>query len=133
MLPVGGGWPEWHEYYLNNSNIPVYNARMLLNPKRKPSLTKYILWTDSVHLTDTSCFLHGLFNLDSQSDIRSANQYIYLRHWKFHLTPCNELGSVPPLISTLTTTKHKRRKRKWLQELNYIFICKHAIFNILIV
>ena len=44
-------WPEWHEYSFDNSNIG------------KQDLTKYILWTDLVHLTDTSCFLHGPFNL----------------------------------------------------------------------
>ena len=58
-------WFDWHEYYLDESNIPVYDARMLFSPRRKPDLTKYILWTDSVHLTDTSCFLHGPFNFDS--------------------------------------------------------------------
>ena len=24
------GWPGWHEYYLGNSNIPVYGARIFL-------------------------------------------------------------------------------------------------------
>ena len=23
-------WPGWHEYYLGNSNIPVYGARIFL-------------------------------------------------------------------------------------------------------
>ena len=66
-------WLEWHEYYLDDSNIPVYGVRMLFSPKRKADLTNYILWTDSIHLTDTSCFLYGSFNFDSQSDIISAN------------------------------------------------------------
>ena len=102
----------WHDYYLDNSNTPVYGVRMLFSPKQKPDLTKNILWTDSVHLTDSSYFLHGQFNFDSQSDIISANQYIPLLHWEFLLLSCNELGVVLPLISTLTTTKPKRRKRK---------------------
>ena len=46
---------------------------MPFSPKRKVHLTKYILWTDSVHLTDTFCFLHGPFNFDSQSDIISTS------------------------------------------------------------
>jgi len=45
----------------------------------KPNLTKYIWWTDSVHLTDTSHFLHGNFNFDSQSGIIPTDQYVVLR------------------------------------------------------
>ena len=52
-------WPEWHEYYLDDNNIPVYCDRTLFSPKRKPDLAKYMLWSDSVHLTDPSCFIHG--------------------------------------------------------------------------
>ena len=29
-------WSEWHECYLDNSNIPVYGARMIFSPKLKP-------------------------------------------------------------------------------------------------
>ena len=50
---VSRWWSEWLEYYVDNSNIPVYSSRMILSPKRKPDLTKYISWTDTVHLTDT--------------------------------------------------------------------------------
>ena len=49
-------WPEWHKYYLDDSNLPVHGAHMIFSPKRKPDLTRYMLWTDSVYLTDTSCF-----------------------------------------------------------------------------
>ena len=63
---------------MDDSNIPVYGDRILLHPRRKPDLIKYVLWIDSVPLTDTSCFLHRPFNFDSQSDIISTNQYIFL-------------------------------------------------------
>ena len=82
------------------------------SPKRKPDLTERILWTDSVHLTDTSCYLHGPFNFDSQSYIMSTNTYIALRHWEFLVFSCNKLGIVPPIISPLTTSKAKRKKWK---------------------
>ena len=36
-------WHEWHEYYLDDSNIPVYGVRMFFNPIRKLDLTKYML------------------------------------------------------------------------------------------
>ena len=56
---VAHWWPEWHEYFLDNSNIHVYGARILFSPKRKLDLTKYMLWSNSVHLIDTFRFLHG--------------------------------------------------------------------------
>ena len=34
---------EWHKYYLDDSNIPIYGAHMLFSPKRNPYLTKYML------------------------------------------------------------------------------------------
>ena len=43
---------EWHEKYLDEENVTMYGARMLFSPKRKPDQTKYMLWIDSVHLTD---------------------------------------------------------------------------------
>ena len=62
---VAHWWPEWYEYYLDDSNIPVSDVRMLFSQKLKPNLTKYMLWTNSAHLTYTSCFLHWSFNFDS--------------------------------------------------------------------
>ena len=40
-----------------------------------------ILWIDSIHLTDSSYYIHGPFNFDSRSDIIKAKQYIALSHW----------------------------------------------------
>ena len=51
-------WLEWNEYYLDEENFPVYGSCMLLNPNRKPNLTQYMLWTDSVHLLDPIFFIH---------------------------------------------------------------------------
>ena len=53
---VARWWPEWHEYSLNDENIPVYGSRMIFKLNRKPNLAKYMLWTDSIHLSDSSCF-----------------------------------------------------------------------------
>ena len=85
--------------------MPVYGSRMLFKPNRKPNLTKYMVWTDSVHLTNFACFIHGPFNFDSHSDVISAKQFAALRHWEFLLTSCIALIIVPPTISTLTATK----------------------------
>ena len=57
--------PEWHEYSLDGENIPVYGSCILLKPDCKPNLAKDMWWTDSVHLTDFSYFIHGPFNFDS--------------------------------------------------------------------
>ena len=71
-------WPLWYEYVLDKINVPVYGARILFGPTRKLDLKKYILWTDSIHLTDPSCFLHGPFNFDTRSDVIKPKQYIAL-------------------------------------------------------
>ena len=85
---------------------------MLFGPKRKPDLSKYILWTDSVHLTDSSCYLHGPFKFDSYSDVITATQNIALTHWEFLRTICHSSSIVPPILSTLTTVKGSTKKRK---------------------
>ena len=108
---VARWWPEWHEYSMNDENIPVYGSRMLFKPNRKPDLKKYMLWSDSVHLTDSSCFIHGPFNFDSRSDVVSAKQFVALCHWEYLLTSCITLGIVPPTISTLTATKPRKRRK----------------------
>ena len=56
-------WPLWYEYVLDKDHVLVYRARILLRPARKPDLKKNILWTDSIHLIDPSCFLHEPFDL----------------------------------------------------------------------
>ena len=64
---------------MDTNNIPVYEARILLGPNWKPNTKKYILWKDSVHLSDSSCYIHGPFNLDSRSDIiNPTNMLLYV-------------------------------------------------------
>ena len=82
----------------------------MFSPKRKPDLTKYMLWTNSVHLTNPSCIIHELFNFDSQPGIISSNQYMYLRHWMFLLTSCNELAIVPPSFPLFPNQNLRTRK-----------------------
>ena len=38
------------------------------SPKRKSNLKKYILWFDSIHLTDTKYCIQGPFNYDAHDD-----------------------------------------------------------------
>ena len=105
-------WPEWHEYSLDDKNIPVYGSRMLFKKSCKPNLAKYMLWTGSVHLTDSSCFIHGPFYFDSRSDVIFAKKIDALCHWEFLLASCIALGIVPPTNSTLTATKPRKRRKK---------------------
>ena len=93
---------------------------MLFGPKRKPDSNKYILWTDSVHLTDPSCYLNVPFNFDSHSDVITAKQHVTLTHWEYLLTVCNTLGVVSPILSTLTDVKASTKKQKSELDLNYI-------------
>ena len=73
-------WLLWHEYTNNKSNVPIYDARMLCGPKRKPDPNKYILWTDSIDLTDPSSYLYSTFHFNSRSHM--VRQYIKLTHWE---------------------------------------------------
>ena len=71
-----------------------------------------MLWSDSVHLTDSTCFIHRPFNFDSRSDVISAKKIVALRHWKFLLTSCIQLDIVPPTISILIATKLRKMRKK---------------------
>ena len=73
-------WPLWCEYKNDENNFSLYGTRILFGPKRKHNPSKYILWTDSVHLTDCSCCLNCPFNFDSHSDVIIAKQNIVLTH-----------------------------------------------------
>jgi len=105
-------WPLWHKYKNDENNVLLCGARMLFSPKRKPDLSKCILWTDSVHLTDSSYYLHGPCNFDSHSDVITGKQYIVLTHWYFLLTICHSFSIVSPILSTLTAVKGSTNKRK---------------------
>ena len=61
-------WHEWHEYKLDDNNVPVYGARMMSLLKQNLKLKKYMLWSDSVHLTDAKYFIHDSFNYDAHDD-----------------------------------------------------------------
>ena len=93
-------------------NIPVYGARILFGPTRKPNDKTYILWIDSIHLTDSSCYIHGPFNFDSHSDIIKPKQYIALSHWEFLLATCSTLGIVLLLSLLLQITNPLKRHLK---------------------
>ena len=85
---------------------------MLFGPKRKLDPTKYILWTDSIHLTEPSCYLYGPFNFDPHSDIITPKQHVALTHWEYTLTVCNTFGIVSPILSTITDMKVSTKKRR---------------------
>ena len=107
-----------HDNGLSGMNI-IYMIRiflymasvsyLILNGRK---LTKYTLWTNSVHLTDSYCFIHGPFNFDSLSDIVSAKQFIVLSDSEFLFISCNTLCIIPPLISTLINTFPKKKMSK---------------------
>ena len=55
---------------------------MLFLLKCRPNLKKFMLWSDSVHLTDTKYFIYGLFNFDTHDDIIQPNHHDSLTHWE---------------------------------------------------
>ena len=107
-------WPLWYEYVLDTNNIPVYGARILLGPNRKPNINFFILWTYFVHFFYPSCYIHGPFDFDSRSNIIKINQYITFPNWELLLTSCSTLSIVSPILSNLTVpTTSPVLKRKW--------------------
>ena len=85
---------------------------ILFGPTHKLDPIKYILWTDSVRLTDSSSYSHGSFNFDSHTDMFTAKQHISLTHWEYTLTICHTFSIVPPILCTLTVVKGFTKKRK---------------------
>ena len=106
--PVAGHMGEYKTLY--HIRLWFFWPRMRSDIKVYPD--KYILWSGSIYLTDTSCYLHGPFNFETHSDIISAKQHVALIHWEYPLTICNQLSVVPVIISTLTKMKVTRKKRK---------------------
>ena len=104
--------PLLYEYKNDDNNVAVYGARMLFDPKPKLDPRKYILWTDSVHLTDISCYLYGPFNFDSRSDIFRSQTTYFTNKWKYMLTVYDTFSIVTPILSTLTDVKVSNKKRK---------------------
>ena len=105
---------------------------MLFSPKRKPDLTKYLVWSNFIHLTDPSCFIYDPFNFESHSDIVFSKIYIVLCHWKFLLVPCNGLCIVLPIISSLTDTKPNKKRGESNISLIILFVCKYISSETLI-
>ena len=56
-------------------NVPIYSDRILFGRKCKPDPKKYIICTDSVPLTNSSCYLHRPVNFDSRSGVIIAKKY----------------------------------------------------------
>ena len=71
---------------------------MLFDPKRKPDPSKYILWIGSVHLTESSCYLHSSFIFGSHFDVITAKQHFALTHRKYLLTIWHTFSIVPPML-----------------------------------
>ena len=84
--------------------------RMLFGLKRKPGPSKYTIWTDSVHLTDSSCYLHDQLNFDSYSEITITKKHIVLTQCGHILTVCNTFSIIPSILSTLTDVKGSNKK-----------------------
>ena len=102
------------------------------SPKWKLDLTKYILWSNLVHLIDTFRFLHGhLILTHNMTSFLLTGILLYIVGISASLLLTNyawQLHSFPLLL-----LQPKKKKRKWLQALNYTFICKYTGSNILIV
>ena len=92
-------WPEWHEYTIGADNIPDFGQRVLFHPLRKPNLSKFRLWTDTVPLSDPNCYLQGPFDFESRNDVLNPCNYVARDQWLLLASSCSVSGIVPPLLS----------------------------------
>ena len=116
-------WPEWCEYTLNDNSILVDGTRMLFSPKQTPNLTKYMLWSDSVHLIDSKYFIHGPFSYDAHDEYIHHNQHVALTHWDLYSLSITNLVSFPQysLPKQLANLPRKREKNNF-QDFTYIIM-----------
>ena len=84
----------------------MYSADILLEPNRKSRLEKYVFQTDFICLTESSCYIREPSDFDFCSDVIKPKEYINMSCWEFLLTPCNTVGIIPPVISTLIEINH---------------------------
>ena len=97
---------------MNDDNVPVYGAKIQFKSSRKPDPIKYILWVDSVDLTDTDFLIHDSLNYDDYSNVITSKQHVALSHEEILLSFCTKFGIIVPLISALVETKSTNKKRK---------------------
>ena len=76
-------WSEWYEYQLDDNNVPVYGAHVLFLPKHKPNLKQFMLWSDSVYLSNPKYLIYDPFNFDAHDDIIQPKQNVALIYWEF--------------------------------------------------
>lgn len=81
-------------------SIPVYEARILFRPNRKPNAKNYILWINYINLTDSSRYNRGSFAFNYRSD-----------NIGFIFTTCSVLSIVSPVISTFIDRKQSKLKK----------------------
>ena len=92
-------WPNLHEYTIGDDNIPDLGQRVLFHPLRKPSLSKFCIWTDTVPLTDSNCYLQELFDFESRNDVLNSCNYVAHDQLLLLDSSCSVSGIVPPLLS----------------------------------
>ena len=93
-------WPKWHEYTIGADNIPDFDQRVLFHPLRNPNLFKFRLWTDTVRLTNSNCYLQGLFDFEYRNDVLNPCNYVACDQWLLLDSSCSVSGIVPSLLST---------------------------------
>jgi hypothetical protein len=115
--PSARWWPEWREYSTGDDGIIDYGVRVLFPPTRIPNAERFIAWADVVNLCDPAVRLLGPFNFTEPRDnpggrSPSYRQYVPSNIWAQLAELCVSNGILPPRLTVLTPSQHKRRKRK---------------------
>ena len=101
---------------------------MLFSPKRKSYLNVYMLWSDSVHLTDTKYFIHDPSNYDAHGEFIQPKQHMALICYVFFLRFVTSLvcPPPPPLIYFNSENIFPEKKSNNFQGPTYTFMCSYT-------
>jgi hypothetical protein len=107
-------WLEWHEYETNEEGIIEFGRRILHRPNTQPNPAKYITYSDTLNLLDTTPLI-GPFDFAPAQRSPSTSrtrQYVDMTHWHALRDACLDRGIQPPTISDDTQRRKKPRKSK---------------------
>ena len=112
-------WPEWHKYHRDtNTNVIIFDERILFPPNRIPPKDKYIEWAEDIVLAgEASTSLIGSFNFQPCDEFNRVRRTVSSDKWNELKTICTKSGLMPPTLGSKSShipsrpRKEKRRTR----------------------
>ena len=87
-------------------NIPDFGKLVHFDPLRKPDFPKFRLWTDTVPLADTNCYLFRPLYFETRQGIVQPYNYLARQKCRLLYSLCSSSGIVPPPLFEDNTTNN---------------------------